>query len=156
MEQREGFIFEAPKGKVVLNQSGLSKSEIDTLNKMAKQLFERVKNESRYSLDRCTFFAEPGCKILSEIIKDNSLLTNPRIEGNDKNPFDQHYWVAADLEKDGKKETIIFDPIFGYVGLQKKASKTIGELARYYRRKRTVPYGTPYGEGGVRIKTMSI
>jgi|GEM_PF-3464460 len=156
MEQREGVVFEAPKGKVFLNQSGLSEPEINTLNNVAKQLFERVQKKSRYNLDRCTFFVEPGYKILSEIIKHSSLLSNPRIEGNDKNPFDQHYWVAADLEKAGERETIIFDPIFGYVGLQKKASKTIGELARYYRRKRTVPYGTPYLEGGVRIKTMSI
>jgi len=155
---REGQpIYEAPKRKVYLNPEGLSNDEISTLTQVANRLFDGSKEKYEYALERCTFFAEPGYDTLVEIIVDTPSLTNPKIEGYDENPFNQHYWVGADLVREDGPKPVVFDPIFGYVGLLEKASTLLNQdYVRYYNNRRTVPPHVPSWEGGVRIKTISI
>lgn len=149
------IIFSAPKSKVEFNPNGLSPEKQSLVKQIATDIFTNTKDND---LQRCTFFAEPGWEKLSELIKEQEIIINPRIEGCDKNPFDQHYWIAGDIVDDKKNpKTIIFDPIFGYVGLEEKADDILSpDHTRYYQEKRKVEPYKHVSEGGVRINTMGI
>jgi hypothetical protein len=142
--------YESKERTVRLNPDGLTPAEMAMLVGLATQLFDGSKKEFEYALDRCTFFAEYGYDVLVRLVANHSNLVNPRIEGCDENPFDQHYWLAVDLVGKEVPQSITLDPIFGYVGLAEKTHNP------YYDNKRIVPHGVPAWEGGVRIKTLSI
>lgn len=113
-EFKPEVIFVLPtKKEVMFNPNGLSKEEQDRVRSLASQLFVGL---APLDLERCTFFAEPGWERLSILLEGESGVVNPRIEGCDSNPFDQHYWVGADLVREEEQAPLIFDPIFGYVG----------------------------------------
>lgn len=151
-------IFTAPKGKVRLNPNGLSASEQTLIKDIAIKLFNGAKDEFSHALERCTFFADSGHDVLVNLAGDESHLENPRIEGCDKNPFDQHYWVACDLvRKNERGVEVLFDPIFCYVGLAERADDLLDDgYVRYYQNKRRVKPHKHVSEGGVRIKTIGI
>ncbi len=149
VESIRGF-YETSKTAVSLNCDGLTAAEISLLIDVAIQLFNGSAKKSRYALDRCTFFADSGYDILVKLVSQHPDFANPCIEGCDENPFDQHYWLSADLVNEGESRKVIFDPIFGYVG---RADKTRNP---YYDNKRVVTPNVPAWEGGVRINTMSI
>lgn len=148
-------IFSTPKSEVKFNSNGLSSQEQSVVKQLAVDIFTDIRD---YRLEKCTFFAEPGWEKLSELVEEQGGIVNPRIEGCDQNLFDQHYWVAGDLSDDAKTtRTVIFDPIFGYVGLEKKAGDILsGDHLRYYREKRRVEPYKHVSEGGVRINTGDI
>jgi len=131
-------VYETQETKIFLNPDGLSAEELVTLAQVAQRLFEGSTQKFKYALDRCTFFADTGYDVLVELIPDYPTLTNPQIEGCDNNPFDQHYWLSADLANKKASRKVIFDPIFGYVGLAKKTQN------QYYDHKRIV---TPHELG---------
>ncbi|MFA6602219.1 MAG: hypothetical protein WCT01_00295 [Candidatus Shapirobacteria bacterium] len=142
--------YESKERTVRLNPDGLTPTEMAMIVGLATQLFDGSKIEFKYALDRCTFFAEYGYDVLVRLVTNHPHLANPRIEGSDKNPFDQHYWLAVDLVSNEVPQSITLDPIFGYVGLAEKTHNP------YYDRKRIVTPHVPAWEGGVRIKTISI
>ncbi|PIN80158.1 hypothetical protein COV11_04545 [Candidatus Woesearchaeota archaeon CG10_big_fil_rev_8_21_14_0_10_30_7] len=126
--------------------------EAKLVHQIVRETIERLHQEAPYSLRRCTFFADNGYKFLEEAVQ-NTEASNPRIEGCDSNPFDQHYWLAFDLEIG----TIIVDPIFNYFGLERNAGDLLPDYkTNYYRRKRKVRPNKSVDEGGVRIKTIGI
>jgi len=151
-------IFTGPKGKVRLNPNGLSASRQTLIRETAIDLFEKARKDFSHALERCTFFADYGYDALLKIADNKDQLKNVRIEGCDDNPFDQHYWVACDLVQENKQEIpVLFDPIFGYVGLEERAGDILGnKYLRYYREKRKVEPDKPVSEGGVRVKTIGI
>lgn len=142
--------YESKERIVRLNPDGLTPVEVEMLINFATRLFDGSKIEFIYALERCTFFAEHGYDVLVRLLPEFPALTNPCIEGCDENPFDQHYWLAANLINGADPRAVIFDPIFGYVGLAEKTRNP------YYDKKRLVTPHIPAWEGGVRIKTMSI
>ena len=147
------IILETPKTKIRFNPEGLSPEDQSALITVAEQVFSGARQRFRHALERCTFFAETGFDALNELVAQDPRWQRVRIEGSDKNPFDQHYWVAGDLNG----ESVVLDPIFGYVGTDNAAGKVLNDdHLRYYRTKREVPAHTPAWEGGVRVKTTAI
>ena len=151
-------VYETKKGKVVFNPEGLSNIEAGRVKNIALSVFHTLAEDAPYRLEICIFYADPGYDALSEEIEDDPLFVNPRIEGCDGNPFDQHYWLSCDLVRvNGSNDTVIFDPVFGYIGLEKEATKVLVDTyLRYYREKRRVKAWMSVGDGGVRIKRISI
>lgn len=134
--------------RVVYNERGLSTEEFAELQRIAQETMLGAQGRFLPALERCTFFAEFGYEPLAEALEGRHGVSNPRTEGCDDNPFDQHYWIGFDFE--GPRATIV-DPIFGYVGLQEHAGDVLDAVhTRYYAEKRTVP------KGQVRVKTFGL
>ena len=146
-------IYQNEQQSVYFNPEGMSEGEQTKVINLAIRMFETCKQRFPYILQRCTFFADPEYDALVRLVANDSAWQHPRIEGYDTNPFDQHYWVACDLVRAASIDAVIFDPIFGYVGLERHAPSA---NTKYYRRKRTVTPHTAAWEGGVRIKTIGI
>ncbi|MBI4036491.1 hypothetical protein HY386_01260 [Candidatus Daviesbacteria bacterium] len=151
----------AEEREISFNTRGLNQTEQDLVRSVAFSVFLGALKCASYSLRRCTFFADIAYEPLVKSLEGIEIASNSRIEGDDENPFDQHYWLAFNLltEGGGVPEVVLIDPIFGYLGLEKFAGDKFpgwtGHL-EYYRRKRIVPWRTPVWEGGVRIKTIGI
>ncbi|MDO8452615.1 MAG: hypothetical protein Q7S79_02585 [bacterium] len=148
------------EGKIIrFNSNGLRPEEFTMVKDVARKIFTGAKARFKYALNRCTFFAEPGYDELREVQKSSSGVSNPRIEGKDDNPYDQHYWVAFDVKTErGVLEAVILDPIFGYVGLEANAKDVFPnpDFLEYYTKKRKVEPHKIAAEGGVRVKTIGI
>ena len=137
-----------------INFDEMNDEERKTVTEIVEKLFAKL---SAHSLKRCTFFADAGYPILEKIAK----VYAPQIFGDDKNPFNQHYWLSISLPNENtentKKRTIIIDPIFEYIGLEDEAEKVLDNVyLNYYRRKRIVSPNKSHLEGGIRINTMGI
>lgn len=153
---RGEYFFEEGRRKVRFNSEGLSEFEQKELKDLAVAVFKGAVELSPSALERCTFFAEPGYKVLMKLIEKSSLFVRAAIRGDDTNPFQQHYWLECDLMREDKLTgEVVIDPIFGYVGLKSRAGNFLGD-DRFYRRGRNVKPNTPAWEGGVRINTMGI
>jgi hypothetical protein len=93
-------------------------------------------------LDQCKnplFFARPvafafyGIHPLTTLVS-NSEFTNPRIERSNFKA-EKNYWLAFDVNE----ESLVIDPFFRYVGLEKYAGEVLGrEQVRCYEDKRIV------------------
>lgn len=139
------------------NNYGLDDTESDIVFLTSLNTMRGAVEEFRYSLDRCTFFASGGYKPLSREVGKRDMLSDPRIEGCDSSPFDQHYWLAFDIASGDRKKAITIDPIFGYIGMHDHADMVLGkEKLLYYTSKRIVPPDKPSFEGGIRIKTIGL
>ena len=133
------------------NGNKLNEQEQKTVKSIVYRLFEELSKQYPWALDRCTFFTDRGYDILLKITNEYPKVKNPRIEGCDYNPFDQHYWLAFDLVNNSEERTIIVDSVFGYIGLENMAEEKLSSThLRYYKEKRHVP------RGGVRVKTIGI
>lgn len=151
-EKREIYVNEKKK-PVVFCTEGLDAISQVKVEELVLKVLNQTKRKYDWALSRCTFFADDGIGILEENIKNFLDFSNPRVEGCDKNPFNQHYWLAFDTSFG----PVIVDPIFGYVGLEAKANLVIDdEAVQYYQGKRVVDHTKPAWEGGIRIKTISI
>jgi hypothetical protein len=140
------------KREVFFNPNGLSEEEQKLVESIGTEVIEGSKAKFKYALNRCTFFAEPGLKVLEEVVIRKPEVTNPEIRGCDKNLFDQHYWVEFTFKQGSRK--VVIDPIFEYVGLLDKSSGTDGSA--YYRHSRHVIPNKHVSEGGVRINTNGV
>ncbi len=129
----------------------MSTKEKEVITTIVEELFAQL---PLYALRRCTFFADKGHQVLEKIAGGY----NPQIWGDDKNPFDQHYWLSISFpQENNDTRRVIIDPIFGYVGLEGEAEKFLDEdHVGYYLRKRFVSPNIPRSEGGILIKTMGI
>lgn len=110
-----------------------------------------VGEADKLSLSRCNFFVFFRYNILKHELERRGPTFNPRIEGDDRNPFDQHYWLAFDLGPSGSR-TVLIDPLFGYIGLEESTKNVMDEAhLGYYKRKRVIP-----SPAEVRMKTIAI
>ncbi|MBI4177761.1 MAG: hypothetical protein HY516_05380 [Candidatus Aenigmarchaeota archaeon] len=136
---------------------GLSEEEQVLVRSISTETLSGAVRRFPYALERCTFFADIGYDSLVEAVRKPGA-NNPRIEGDDKNPFNQHYWLAFNLTgTESRARPVILDPIFGYAGLEEHAPDLLDDNhVSYYRRKRIVPPHKPQWEGGVRIKTTGL
>lgn len=103
---------------------------------LTPQIFARTRELADYAFQRCTWFGEYGYLALAEILKNKTysrFFTDPRVEGCDSNPYDQHYWIACNISGiNAADSTLIIDPIFKYIGLQSHNDNN------YYKNKRKV------------------
>jgi len=87
------------------------------------------------ALGRSTFFVVHGYPVLVENSRSAEGVKAPRIEGCEFKPFNQHYWLAFDVNT----KQIIFDPRFKYLGLRRHAGEALGSLhIVYYYNKRVI------------------
>lgn len=137
---------------------GLDDAEREDVRDIALQTIRGAKHRDSIALERCTFFADPGYDALVKSLTGrSSSIDNPRVEGDDRNPFDQHYWVAFDVVRKEDVRPVVIDPILRYVGLQEEAYRVIpGDNLRFYARKRIVVPHAAVWDGGVRVKTMGL
>ena len=146
-------IMKTHNTNVLLKDHGLSQKEKELVKEITIAVLSDLKETSPHSLELCTFFVSNGYEPLVKAVKHRSGIKNPRIEGDDANPFDQHYWLAFDIGNDGQKHirTVLIDPIFGYVGLEEFTGDLLDyEHLWYYKRKRVV------SKEEVRLKTIGI
>lgn len=130
--------------KSILNRKNLSEATQKELIRISETLFSQAIGQH----PRCTFFAHDGIDLLIKEIKSIANFFNPRIEGCDHNPFDQHYWLALYIDK----KPAIIDPIFGYIGLEEFAKEKLDNVhLRYYKEKGVIPT-----KDDIRIKTLSL
>ena len=127
-----------------VNNTGLNEEEQGAVKKIAMGVLNEMEKNQKHCLERCTSFADTGIDYLLRTDAEN-----PRIEGCDENPFDQHYWLAFDINE----KQVVIDPIFDYIGLESEAPD---KNQKYYQRKRKVEAHKPHWEGGVRVKTIGI
>lgn len=145
--------------KYRLNPHGLNGAANKIIKEVATAVLDNIVKQESWILHRCTFFASSGIDYLLKATENKQTVVNPRIEGNDANPFNQHYWLAFDIQPKGKPliKDVLLDPIFKYIGLQAHAEDLLDpDYIVYYAKKRIVPPNKPVWEGGVRVKTLSI
>ncbi|HLD04357.1 MAG TPA: hypothetical protein VJG90_01435 [Candidatus Nanoarchaeia archaeon] len=144
--------------KVPFNTTGLNEAEQTLIREITRATLVGAKERFNYALERCTFFADYGRDALEETLKGQEIGTNPHIEGDDLNPFTQHYWVAFDLRTSEGPVRIVIDPIFAYVGRKDQAQGVVRQdvYVSYTQRCRVVKPHKNSLEGGVRVNTMGI
>jgi hypothetical protein len=150
----ERLIFEDKD--IALVRRNLNKDEADEIKTVVHSFVRKGLTRNPDILEKCTFFAEFGFDFLEEVLRERKQFANPRIEGDDANSDNQHYWLAFDAVRLGARDCIIVDPIFGFAGLESSARAVMHpEFVDYYYRKRLVVPHKPFSEGGVRIKNYS-
>ena len=143
--------------KISFNPVGLTEPEQALVREVAVATIIGAKQRFQYALERCTFFGDYGRDALEEALAGRSEVANPHIEGDDENPFNQHYWVAFDLLRPEGSVPILVDPIFHYVGRRDQIGDVLSpEYTQYYGRARIVRPHKNRLEGGVRVNTIGI
>ena len=134
------------------NPHGLSEEEQEYVIDIAEETINKTNKRIHRSIEACHFFSETGYDFLAEAVS-RSGMKNPCIRGDDENCFDQHYWLSFDVPAG----TVIIDPVWNYVGLEKHSRDILDySHAAYYTRQRKVIPHKPRHEGGVKLNTMSV
>ena len=80
-----------------LDDVNLDRADAELVETIAREVLGGVCDKHAVYLDRCNFFAEGGIDFLVNATSRREGVVNPRIEADDRNPFNQHYWLAFDL-----------------------------------------------------------
>ncbi len=131
---------------------GLSDEEDTLVKNVSLYVLENLSRKEPWALSRCTFFADRGIDYLVLAARIFPI-HDPRIHGDDINPFNQHYWLAYDLLRESQRAEIVLDPIYAYLGKTEFAPET---FHYHNERKRRVFAHKAIGDGGVRVKTIGI
>ena len=73
-----------------IDERRLTEEELQLVGSVTREVLEGSVKNFPYALKRCTFFGEYGIGPLLAAAEKYHL-AEPRVEGDDSNPFDQHY-----------------------------------------------------------------